>query len=77
MNQAYYILSQYPNDVLVIGIRGQSKCLRRRAAEILAEPRLLAGLSAKDIDLIKAIASMAARDDDKLRGKSHLSKDCI
>ena len=58
----YYLLTQAPNDLLILGIKGQNNCLRRKASEILAEPKLLSGLSAEDRALIQAIASMDGTD---------------
>lgn len=74
MNAPYFLLAQTADDLLVIGMEGQSKCVRRTAAEVLAEPKLLAGLSADDRALIEVIASMGRAHPKRRRAhrkKSH------
>jgi|GEM_PF-6595665 len=77
MNPPYYVLAQSAYDLLVIGMKGENKCLRRTASEVLAEPRLLAGLSAKDRALIESIASMGNGPQQRRRNRRKKVKDCI
>lgn len=59
-NSPYYLLTQLADGLVIIGMQGKSTCLRRTAAEILAEPKVLAGLPAKDKALIENIATISS-----------------
>ncbi len=77
MSPHYYLLAQTADDLLVIGIRGVDTCLHRTAAQVLAEPRIMAGLSAADQKIVAAIAGMAENHPEQRRAKRKRAKDCI
>lgn len=56
--QSYYLVAQTPTDLLILGIKGQSNCLRRTASEVLTEPKLFSGLPPEDRALVLAIANI-------------------
>ncbi len=57
-NPQYYLLAQHPDDLIILGVKGQKYCLLRKAAEILIDAELLKGMSREDIKLIRIIDAM-------------------
>jgi hypothetical protein len=64
-DQQYYLIAQNRNGLIELGIKGQQLRLRRKAQEVLADSKLLEGLSAEEINIINMVANLEKKKKSK------------